>query len=85
MACCSQNKFAQHQLSHMCGTGETSLGMSCVIYGNGDPTAELRMIHFLQEINFENWQLYRVYAKEMDPIVLLLSTKASSSQWVHEV
>jgi len=43
------------------------------------------MIHFLQEMNFENWHFHGVYAKEMDPTVLLLSTKAPLSQWIHEI
>jgi hypothetical protein len=38
-----KKKLAQHQLPYMCDTGETSLGLSCVINGNGDPTAELQV------------------------------------------
>jgi hypothetical protein len=79
---------AQHQLSHMCGTGETSLGLSCVINGNGDPTAEMQVS--IWYISYKKWILgtgsfHGMYAKEMDHTILLLSTKASSSQWIHEV
>jgi hypothetical protein len=46
--------------------------------------ASFRIIHFLQEMNFGKRHFQGVYAKETDPTVLLLSTKASSSQWNHK-
>ena len=54
-------------------------------WGSHCRTARFCMIQFLQEMNFGNWHFHGVFAKEMDPTVLLLSTKASSSQWIHEV
>jgi hypothetical protein len=36
-------KCAQNQLSHMGGTGETSLGLSCVINGSGNPNAKMQV------------------------------------------
>jgi len=65
-------KSAQHQLywrdlirSVMCHKWQ---------WGSQCRNASLCMIHFLQEMNFGNWHFHGVYAKEVDPTVLLLST-----------